>query len=122
MTKEQCQSCKLYHVYYTGEKDCLKCLGQKKNIYLMSNLNCPYYSKIVRFELGDLELHATRNIIDTETGKEFEVVTACSLLNDLTEILDEISYYFRDDVTLRDLDDKDFETLQRLCKKSEEII
>jgi len=68
-------------------------------------------------------------IKNNETGTEWYHNSRASLLeivNELNELheeketyktlYEEMSYYFRDGITLRDLDHKDFHRLQRLAK------
>jgi len=40
-----------------------------------------------RFKLGDLDIGAYRNIIDTKTDKEYTCVFACALLNEQQELI-----------------------------------
>ena len=85
-----------------------------------------------RFEIVHLRNWNVCDILDNaqemptfynDLGRIESVQPVCDLLNELSEekeiykmLWEQMSYYFRDGVELRDLDDKDFRALQRLSK------
>ena len=67
-------------------------------------------------EQSKMMIATLRNIVLENENLEKENKTLKEEKETYKTLYEEMSYYFRDGITLRDLDHKDFHTLQRLAK------